>query len=166
MFSFLWLFILIFVSRFSSAQESGSSPKSTSPKNSPSSSFEICAEFMNKNGIRFQLGQLWFSSADNITDAKQLTNFTVDYSDKPFSHNFYFKNLPKEKLWLDCVYFGCGDAICSPENTSSDPESIHHEIKKIPVSCKSKVKMGNPTRIEYFICKYENKKQVDSSNHK
>jgi hypothetical protein len=156
---------LISILSFSSAQESGSLAKSIAPKNKSSTSFEICSEFMNKNGLRFQLGQVWFSSGDNAGEAKQLSNYTVDYNDKPFAHHFSFKNLPKEKLWLDCVYFGCGDAICSSENASSDPETIHHEMKEIPVSCKSKVKMGNPTKIESFKCKYENKNQADSANH-
>lgn len=148
------LLACLFISSLLSAQESNGTSGPLAGKNKSAKSFEICTEYMEKAGMRFKLGQIWFISGENTQDAKQLVNYTVDYSDKPFAYNFSFKNLPKEKLWLDCVYFACGDSICSSENASSDPESVYHEIKKNPVSCKSKVKMGNANRIEYFTCKY------------
>lgn len=149
------LIVILFISSALAAEENNQPVNSFAQKNKSSGSFEICTEFIEKNGMRFQLGQIWFDSGKDPKEAQQLTNYTVDYNDKPFAHNFSFTNLPKEKLWLDCVYFACGDAPCSVENASSDPESVYHEIKNIPLSCKSKVKKGNPTRIEYFVCKYK-----------
>ncbi len=140
----IFLFTLLFISRFSLAK----------------SSIELCSEYIEKNGTRFQLGQVWFDSGKNPKDAKQLVNYTVDYKDKPFAHIFSFTGLPKEKLWLDCVYFACGDAACSTESAGSDPESVYYEVKNIPISCKSKVKTDNATRIESFTCKYK----VDSKD--
>ena len=157
---------LIFISHFSTAQENGTLGKSNLIKNNSSSkSFEICTEFIDKNGIRSLLGQAWFASGDNPEEAKSLSNYSVDYNEKPFAHNFYFTNLPKQRLWLDCVYFACEDALCSSGNAGSDPEYVHHELKKRPVGCKTKVKMGNPTKIESFTCKYEDKNSSSPARH-
>lgn len=136
--------LLVFSASYSSA-------KSTGP-------FEKCSEFMDKKGIHHQLGQIWFAYGDDPKEAKQLENYTVDYKDKPFAHNFTFANLPKKKIWLECVYFACGDADCSSENSDSHPVTIYQEIKQIPVSCKSKVKSNNATRIDSFSCVYSDKK--------
>ena len=125
-----------------------------SAKNKYSGRFDFCTEYMVKNDSRFQLGQIWFEDGDDPKEAKQLTNYTVDYDDKPFAHEFTFTGLPKRKLWVSCVYFACGDESCSAENAGSDPESVVHEVKKIPTSCRSKVKFDNATRIEYFGCNY------------
>ncbi len=149
------LIVILFISSASVAEENNRPTSSLAQKNKSAGAFEICPEFVEKNGMRSQLGQIWFDSGEDPKEAKQLSNYTVDYNDKPFAHNFSFINLPKEKLWLDCVYFSCGDAACTTENSSSDPESVYHEIKNIPVSCKSKVKKDNPSRIEYFTCKYK-----------
>lgn len=148
------LFSLLLISWFSFAEEINPTSALPARTKKSASSFELCTEFVEKSGVRLQLGQVWFISGDNPKEAKQLTNYTVDYSDKPFAHIFSFANLPKTKLWLECVYFACGDAACSSENASSDPKSIYREIKNIPISCKSKVKTGNASRIEYFNCKY------------
>ncbi len=155
---------ILFISSLLAAEENIGSAGAFMQKNKSSKSFEMCTEYMEKNGIRFQLGQIWFVSGIDPKEAKPLENYSVDYNDKPFSHNFSFSGLPKERLWADCVYFSCGDAACSPESSGSDPESVYHEIKNIPMSCKSKVKKENATRIEYFTCKYkQNSKNKTSS---
>lgn len=132
-------------------------PLSVLARSKFSGRFDVCTESIEKNGVRFQLSQVWFVAGENTREAKQLNNFTVDYKNPPFAHNFTFTNLPKEKLWLNCVYFACGDAACSTEKSGSEPEFVYHEIKKMPVRCQSKVKAESATRIEYFVCDYEKK---------
>ncbi len=135
-------------------------------KNNYSGRFDFCTEYMVKNESRFQLGQIWFADGDEPKEAKQLVNYTVDYEDKPFAHEFTFTNLPKKKLWISCVYIRCGDESCSAENVSSDPEIIAHEVKKKPTSCRSKVRFDNATRIEYFGCSYATDKKPGSNGKK
>lgn len=116
--------------------------------------FEFCSETMDKNGMHYQLGQAWFNAGTDADEAKPLLNWKANYS-PPLSYDFTFTTVGKNKLWIDCVYFPCGDVECSTDNRSNELETVHEEVTKVPLSCHSQTVPGDATRLQSFKCKYK-----------